>query len=131
MSVGASSSELVPGRIYSWEELGARFGFSPGYLSAAGGMISRPDENALLLITYPGGAKSFDYDDHWEGKALVYTGRGKVCDQQLVGQNRDLAENKRTNYVFEGGVGARLLQYVGIAHVVRHWRARGNGDDGA
>ena len=32
---------------------------------------------AVLLITHPGGGRSFDYEDRWEVDALVYTGRGK------------------------------------------------------
>ena len=116
--------------MYTWEEIATRFHFSPGYLSLAGGMISRPDLHALLLITYPGGAQSFDYDDYWDGDALVYTARGKTGNQQLVGQNWDLANNVRTNYVFEGGVGRRALRYVGTARSLRYWRARGKGDDG-
>jgi hypothetical protein len=83
------------------KEIAARFHFSPGYLSLPGGMISRPDLHALLLITSPGGAQSFDYDDYWDGDALVYTARGKTGNQTLVGQNWDLANNVRTNYVFE------------------------------
>jgi hypothetical protein len=70
--------DLVAGRVYTWKELEAMFQFSSGYLGAAGGMVSRPAMNALLLITHPGGAKSFDYEDRWEDdKHLVYTGRGK------------------------------------------------------
>src|SRR5215203_3659019 len=48
---GASSSrvtapKLAPGTTYTWEELGASFGFPPKYLSLAGGMISRPKLNS-------------------------------------------------------------------------------------
>ena len=121
---------LVSGRTYGWGELADRFDFSPGYFSLAGGMISRPELGALLLITYPGGAKSFDYDDYWDGDALIYTGRGKRGDQQFAGQNYDLAENVRTNFVFEGGVGSGALRYLGTAQCHRHWKARGLGDDG-
>jgi hypothetical protein len=38
---------LVAGETYTWTELGARFNFSPNYLDAAGGMVSRPGQNAL------------------------------------------------------------------------------------
>src|SRR5437763_1702455 len=93
----AAVPKLTVGRVYTWDELGQLFGFKPGYLSAAGGMVSRPEFDSLMLITYPGGAKSFNYEDYWEGKALIYTGRGKVGNQQLVGANRDLADNRRTN----------------------------------
>jgi hypothetical protein len=61
-------------------------------------MIPRPDLNALLLITHPGGGKSFDYDDYWDGADLMYTGRGKKGDQSPA-----------------DGIGARLL---------RDWPAR-------
>jgi hypothetical protein len=67
---------LTPGRDYTWDELGTAFGFEPGYISVAGGMLSRPPLNALLLMTWPGGARSFDYDDYWDRGDLVYTGRG-------------------------------------------------------
>jgi hypothetical protein len=49
-------SPLVAGATYTWEELGARFDFGPDYLGAAGGMVSRPEQNALMLVTHPGGA---------------------------------------------------------------------------
>jgi hypothetical protein len=65
-------------RLYTWVELGELFGFSPSYLSVAGGMLPRPALGAVLLITHPDGARSFNYDDHWDGHDLVYTGRGKV-----------------------------------------------------
>jgi hypothetical protein len=50
-------------RIYTWQELGAAFGFDPQLFQVGGGMLSRPEQNALLLITHPGGARSFDYED--------------------------------------------------------------------
>src|SRR5437879_609296 len=56
---------LVPGEAYSWESLGDRFGFGPNYLGAAGGMISRPQHNALLLITHPRSAKASAYGASW------------------------------------------------------------------
>jgi hypothetical protein len=123
-------AQLAPGRAYSWDELGAVFGFKPAYLSVAGGMMSRPDLDALLLVTWPGGARSFDYDDYWSQGDLIYTGRGKTGDQKLEGPNRDLAENRRTNYVFEGSAGSWALRFLGVARSVRYWRARGLGDDG-
>jgi hypothetical protein len=129
-ATSAADPQLVPGRTYTWEELGALFGFEPSYLGVAGGMIPRPDVDALLLITWPGGARSFNYEDYWEGRDLIYTGRGKVGDQRLEGANRDLAENRRTNYVFEGGAGSRMLHFLGTAVATRQWRARGVGDDG-
>jgi hypothetical protein len=117
--------------LYTWEELGARFDFEPSYLSIAGGMLPRPRLNELVLITWPGGARSFDYDDYWSRGDLIYTGRGKTGDQRLEGANLDLAANRRTNYVFEGGAASRVLRFLGTAVSTRHWRARGVGDDGA
>jgi hypothetical protein len=119
---GASRSlpALHPGTVYSWAELGRRFGFAPGYLSAAGGMISRPAHDALLLITYPG-ARSFDYGDSWDGQDLIYTGRGKRGDQEYAGPNRDVAENARALHVFEPA-GVRTLVYLGPATSVESWR---------
>jgi hypothetical protein len=49
-------------------------------------MLSRPDQNAVLLITHPGGARSFDYEDRWDGPALIYTGRGKRATNDSRGQ---------------------------------------------
>lgn len=68
--------ELAQGETYSWADLGKAFEFSPAYLSIAGGMFARPEQNAVLLITHPEGAKAFDYGDYWDGNELVYTGRG-------------------------------------------------------
>jgi hypothetical protein len=124
------ASRLIPGRIYTWTELGARFDFKPGYLGVAGGMMPRPQLDALLLVTWPGGARSFDYEDYWNRGDLIYTGRGKRGDQRLEGANRDLADNRYTNYVFEGGVGSAMLLFLGTAVATRQWRARGLDDDG-
>ena len=114
---------LVPGETYSWEFLGERFGFGSGYLGAAGGMISRPQQKALLIVTHPEGAKSFDYGDYWDGRDLIYAGRGKVGDQKLEGQNRDLAENRRVVLAFEPA-DVRQLRFVGQAQCVEHWWTR-------
>lgn len=113
-----------PDRIYSWEELGSLFGFKPAHLSAAGGMVPRPDHNALVLIRHPHGGKSFDYEDYWEGTDLVYTGRGQIGDQELTGANGDVASNRRQLLVFEN-VGTRSLRFVGNATCAAHWPARG------
>ncbi len=78
---------LEVGRTYSWDELASLFSFKESYLGAAGGMVSRPEHDALLLITHPGGGRSFDYEDYWDGGDLIYTGRGKTGDQSLDGQN--------------------------------------------
>jgi hypothetical protein len=94
-------ADLVDGRTYTWEMLGSTFGFKPEYLGVAGGMISRPEHSATLLMTHPGGARSFDYGDYWDGTDLIYTGRGKRGDQERTGQNRDVGENATELHVFE------------------------------
>lgn len=106
---------LTADTIYTWDDLGPLFGFKPKWLGAVGGMAPRPELGAVLLITHPGGAKSFDYHDHWDGDTLVYTGRGKTGDQHLVGANKYVAEGDHTLYVFEGGVGPRKLRFLGTA----------------
>jgi hypothetical protein len=120
---------LDVGRLYTWSDLAGAFGFKTSYLSAVGGMLSRPAHGALLLITHPGGGRSFDYEDYWDGTELVYTGRGKSGDQVLEGANRDVADNRRHLLVFEN-TGPRQLRYVGKAVCRAHWPARGLGDDG-
>jgi len=100
--------------------LGEVFDLKPNYFSVAGGMISRPDQNALLLMTHPGGAGAIDYDDYWDGDDLIYTGRGKRGDQRRVGQNRDLGDNSRDAYVFEPA-GPRELRFLGKARCVEEW----------
>lgn len=84
---------LEVGRGYTWEDLASLFGFKPAYLGAAGGMIPRPEHDAVLLVTHPGGGKSFNYEDYWDGEDLIYTGRGKTGNQSLDGANGDVAEN--------------------------------------
>lgn len=83
-------------------------------------MISRPEHDALLLITHPG-ARSFDYGDSWQGSDLIYTGRGKQGDQEYRGQNRDVGENARVLHVFEPA-GPRALLYYGQATCVDKWQ---------
>jgi hypothetical protein len=83
-------------------------------------MISRPEHDALLLITFPG-ARSFDYGDSWQGSDLIYTGRGKQGDQEYTAQNRDVGENARTLHVFEPA-GPRALMYLGQATCVDKWQ---------
>jgi hypothetical protein len=121
--------ELVDNAVYTWDQLGERFGFRPDYLGAAGGMISRPDHDALLIITHPGGARSINYDDYWDGEDLIYTGRGKLGDQQRTGQNRDLGDNRRSTYVFEPS-GSRQLRFLGRARTVEEWTALGTDTSG-
>lgn len=120
---------MEAGRTYSWAELGEHFEFEPAYLGSVGGMVSRPAQGALLLITYPGGAKSFDYGDYWNDGDLIYTGRGKSGDQKLTGPNLFVAENSRTLWVFEGGHGPRTLKFLGVAQCEDYWWSEG--PDGA
>jgi len=124
-----SADDLGVGEDYSWTDLGEMFGFKPSYLSAAGGMVSRPALNALLIITHPGGAKSFDYDDYWDGDDLIYTGRGLTGDQQRTAQNRNVGDNERALYVFEPS-GTRQLRYLGSPTCIEDWWERGLDQDG-
>lgn len=121
---------LETGRVYKWEELAALFGFKEAYLGAAGGMVPRPEHDAVLLITHPGGGRSFDYEDYWEGEDLIYTGRGKKGDQVLEGANADVADNRRRLLVFENS-GPKSLRFRGQATCDRHWLARGEDATGA
>ncbi|RKH14335.1 hypothetical protein D7V97_03375 [Corallococcus sp. CA053C] len=121
---------LEVGRVYSWDELGEIFHCKPAYFGSAGGMISRPMVWALILITHIGGAKSFDYDDHWEGKDLIYTGRGQTGDQRMEAQNSYLARNQFTNFVFEGA-GTYRLRFLGLAQCAQHWWSTGPDSTGA
>jgi hypothetical protein len=90
------------GSEYDWGEIGRIFGFSPNYLSAAGGMPISSAADAVLCITHPTGGKSFNYQDYWDGDDLIYTGRGQNGDQSRSGANRDVAENRRTIYIRGG-----------------------------
>jgi hypothetical protein len=109
--------KLTVGRTYSWDELGRKFGFRPRYFSVGGGMLTVKKLNALLVVTHPRGAKSFDYGDYWERGELVYAGKGLNGHQQLRAENRDAAENRRTNYIFEHA-GAQRLKFLGIGRCV-------------
>jgi hypothetical protein len=122
-TVEGATPPLNIGQVYTWEELGAAFGFKPSLFQVGGGMISRPEKNALLLITHPGGARSFDYEDRWDGDTLIYTGRGKTGDQRLEGPNRDVAENRKRLIVLEAAE-ARQLRYLGEATCLESWVAR-------
>lgn len=106
-------SDLSIGRNYTWEELGSAFNFRPEYLGSAGGMVSRPETNSLLLITHPNGGKSFDYSDYWEGADLIYTGRGQTGDQKLQGPNLYVAENTHKLYLFEATGVSKVLKFLG------------------
>jgi hypothetical protein len=126
----ANITQLEPGVVYSWDELAAAFDFRPNYFSAAGGMVPSRSTDSLLLITHPGGGKSFDYQDYWDGQDLIYTGKGKVGDQQRTQQNLDVAENRRALFVFEAA-GSRQLLFLGRAESVEERTGRapdGNGE---
>ena len=112
--------ELVEGRIYSWDDLAELFGFEPGWLNRMGGMGSLPRHDAVLIISHPGGGKSFDYDDYWDGTDLIYTGHGQRGDQQRTGTNRYVGDNLRTLLVFEQA-GPAQLRYVGSPVCVDEW----------
>ena len=91
---------LRVGEEYTWEQLSDAFGFKPKLFSVGGGMLPLK-QGPLLLITHPGGAKSFDYGDRWDGQDLIYTGRGQRGNQRLIGPNRDVAEKRRRLEVLE------------------------------
>ena len=120
---GSLGDGFREGETCSWEDVAKVFDFKPDYLAIAGGMISRPRHGALVLITHPDGAPSFDCHDEWDGDELIYNGRGQTGDQRFEGPNRDLGENVRTNFVFEPD-GARRLRFVGCADCVAYWRER-------
>jgi hypothetical protein len=119
------------GRVYTWEALADTFGFKPAFFSVAGGMVPSAETNSLLVITHPGGAKSFDYQDHWDGTDLIYTGRGKLGNQRRDdARNLDVAENRRPLFVFEAA-GSRRLLFRGRAMKVEERTGRAPDDEGA
>jgi hypothetical protein len=121
---------LGTGRIYEWDELADLFGFKPGFFTVAGGMVPSAATESLLVITHPGGAKSFDYQDYWDGDDLIYTGRGKLGDQQRDDpRNLDVAENRRPLLVFEAA-GSRRLRFLGRATNVEERIGRAPDDKG-
>jgi hypothetical protein len=83
-------------------------------------MGSLPRHHAVLIVTHPGGGKSFDYADYWDGADLIYTGKGKVGDQRRTGENRYVGDNSRTVLAFEGAGPARL-RYLGSPVCVNEW----------
>ena len=115
-----ATPRLQKNSVYSWEELGSLFDFKPEYLSTAGGMVPRPKQDAVLLITHPAGGRSFNYHDYWDGDDLIYTGRGQKGDQELAGANRDVAENRRELLLFEHS-DARRLRFLGRATCETYW----------
>lgn len=127
---GPIPPQLVPGTTYSWEELGETFQFPPDYLARAGGMVSRPQQNSLLLITHGEDGRAFSYGDEWDGADLIYAGRGLTGHQELTGQNRQVAENSRQLYLFEAG-GSRKLFFHGLVRCVDYWESTGFDKEGS
>ena len=103
---------LEVGNTYSWDYLANQFRFSPRYFTAAGGIPVSSARNAVLVVTHPGGGRSFDYGDYWDGSDLIYTGRGQRGDQKREGPNRDISENRKAIYAFES-VQPHTLRYLG------------------
>jgi hypothetical protein len=66
-----------------------------------GGM--KADDAKRLLITHPGGGKTFGYRDYWDGHDLIYTGRRKIGDQQATAENLDVMEDRSGRSSFRGG----------------------------
>lgn len=113
--------DLIAEAVYSWDDLGEAFGFAPNYLGSAGGMISRPEIGAVVLITHPDGGRSFDYHDYWDGADLIYTGRGQKGDQKLSGPNKYVAENSHALHLFEATGEPRRLKYLGRPNCTEWW----------
>jgi len=121
---------LIPGQTYSWIELSGLFLFKPNYFSSAGGMISRPEQETLLLITHPDGGKQIDYRDYWDDDGtLVYKGRGQIGDQKYQGLNKALGDNSYTNILLEGA-GPKALRFLGVATCKEYWWAEGPDREG-
>lgn len=119
---------LRAGETYDFQAVADAFRMKAAVLTWQGGIISRPAQNALLVITRPE-PDSIDYHDRWEGDDLVYGARGRKGDQQMTGANKLLASNARINYVFEA-VGSAKMKYRGIARAERHWWDIARGSDG-
>jgi 5-methylcytosine-specific restriction protein A len=115
---------LTAGRPYSWEELGGAFDFPPDYLGRVGGMVSRPRQRSLLLITHGQDGRAFSYGDEWDDPDLIYAGRGLTGDQELKGANRLVAENARQLFLFESA-GSRQLHFHGLVRCVDCWESTG------
>jgi hypothetical protein len=105
------SSPGGPTRGTSWASTS---GFRPSYLSVAGGMPVSASTNSVLLITHPGGGRSFNYEDYWDKRDLIYTGRGKVGPQEWSGANLDVAEN-RSGRRGAGGRNGGSLRFLTLA----------------
>lgn len=115
---------LKPGREYSWEEVGEAFDWNPNLFGRAGGMISRPAHNAVLLITNSREGRTFDYGDEWKNGDLIYAGQGLSGDQEFSGVNRFTAENSRDLFLFEYA-GTRRLLFYGQVTCVDYWESTG------
>jgi hypothetical protein len=111
---------LIPGEVYTIEELGARFGIKPAAFTLQGGMVPAKAKRALLLTTNVEHDSSFDYGDRWDGPALVYTGRGQKGDQTLAGYNQQVADNSRMLLLFQR-IGSNERRYVGKVVCRRYW----------
>ncbi|HET7509732.1 MAG TPA: hypothetical protein VFJ65_05715 [Solirubrobacterales bacterium] len=115
-------TQLKPGRVYSWEEVGEVFAWNPNLFGRAGGMISRPEQNAVLLLTSSSDGRTFDYGDEWKDGDLIYAGQGLTGNQQLSGVNRFTAENSRDLFLFEYA-GPRRLLFYGQVTCADHWES--------
>jgi hypothetical protein len=122
------SSEFVPTKVYEFHEVAEAFGMKPAVLTWQSGIISRPVQNALIVIMRIE-PDSIDYHDYWDGDDLIYGARGRKGDQRLSGVNKLLASNERSNFVFEA-IGGAKLRFLGLARAVQHWWDRTPGEDG-
>lgn len=112
--------KLRPGTVYSWQTVAEKFGFKPKLFSISGGMLSRPEFNAVLLITSSDQGSSFSYGDEWDKGDLIYAGKGLSGHQQLTGVNRFVAENSRELFLFEYAGSERLLFHDRVS-CLRYW----------
>lgn len=117
-----SLEDLAVGQTYAFDAVAYVFEMKAAVLTWQGGIISRPKQQALLVVTRPN-LESIDYHDYWEGDDLVYGARGQRGDQRLEGVNRLLCDNSRRNFVFET-LGNATMRYRGAARTVAHWWAR-------
>ena len=80
-------------------------GFKTAYLGSAGGMVPRPEHAALLVVTHPGGGKSFDYEDYRGGSDLI------LLDSKLR-TLRDQHSHSTEAGEYAGRVAVRTLEPV-------------------
>jgi len=126
---GRPSRKLNPGDIYTLDEIADHFGVDTHHLRYAGGIVSVPNFNSTLVFTDQSGDASFQYGDYWEGRTLIYAGKGQRGDQELKGQNRDVAENRRTLWLFEH-VGPMRRRFLGNPVCRRYWMGAGEDKEG-